>query len=302
MLFTLLHTNDCHNGLKSGQAELLRHLRLAIDGRGLLLDAGDAVASGNITFHFAGEPILDAMSDIGYDAMTVGNREFHFTRRGFQCKLSQARFPILCANLRSTRWSSDSTFDCFSTKELPTVPYIIRAMNNGFRIAVMGLTVPMITQNMMVRRAASYLFDDPIETAARLAPEIRAACRPDILIALTHIGIQQDRKLAAAVPEIDMIIGGHSHDVLEHGERVGDTLIVQAGSHSHFVGRVDIHLTNPIKKPIHSVMNILSEASLPDTPGLKKYDFVPSLIPLPANPAEADIDALIRLMEGPITL
>src|SRR5258708_455150 len=99
-LFTLHHTNDFHNALSTSKAERLSILRRTVGESGLLIDAGDAVGSGNITFRPGGEPILETMSRIGYDAMTVGNREFHFTRKGFHTKLSRASFPILCANVR----------------------------------------------------------------------------------------------------------------------------------------------------------------------------------------------------------
>src|SRR6266511_2410727 len=86
---TLIHTNDFHNHLNAQQAERLRQLRQALGESGLLLDAGDAISSGNVTYKPGGEPILDVMSEAGYDAMTVGNREFHFSRAGFWAKLSR---------------------------------------------------------------------------------------------------------------------------------------------------------------------------------------------------------------------
>lgn len=307
-LFTLLHTNDSHNNLRLGQSELLRRLRFAIQDRGLLLDAGDAVASGNITFHFAGETILNAMSVIGYDAMTVGNREFHFTRRGFECKLRLARFPILCANIRSDH------LNAVSDGKLPTIPFIISDLgvhkpsnvefvndvfinenSNGnltgtLRVAIMGLTVPMITEKMLIRHASAYVFEDPLQVAARLAVEIRSFANPDIVVALTHIGLQQDRMLAKAVPEIDLIIGGHSHDILEHGERVGDTLIVQSGSHSRYLGRVEIQQNDTMTNAV---------GLSPRNPSVNKFNMVSSLIPLPSNPTEAEMQAILRLINGP---
>ena len=306
-MFTLLHTNDVHNSLQFGQCELLRRLRLAIHDRGLLLDAGDAVASGNVTFHFAGETILNNMSAIGYDAMAVGNREFHFSRLGFESKLKLARFPILCANIRSNHL--DSTCD----GNLPTVPFIIcdlgvhKSTNEAsvnkevvnetpnanvhgtLRVAIMGLTVPMITEKMLVRHASTYVFEDPIQIAARLVVEIRSVANPDIVVALTHIGLQQDRKLAEAVPEINLIIGGHSHDILEHGERVGDTLIVQAGSHSCYLGRVEIKLNDTMTN---------ADGLSPCNPSVNKFKIVSSLIPLPSNPKEAEMQSILSLIDG----
>jgi 5'-nucleotidase len=227
----LLHTNDFHNHLSAEQAARLAALRGEIGAKGLLLDAGDAVSSGNVTFKSGGEPILETMSSIGYDAMAVGNREFHFSRKGFFAKLSLARFPILCANVRSTPADGPNPLPV-----LPWIPFTI----DSVRIVVFGLTVPMITERMLVRKVSAFVFDDPIETARGLVQDLRGQC--DIVVCLSHIGLAKDRELARNVPDIDLIVGGHTHAVLPQGEWVGDTLIVQAGWRGHYVGIVDVEL------------------------------------------------------------
>jgi 2',3'-cyclic-nucleotide 2'-phosphodiesterase (5'-nucleotidase family) len=295
-VFTLLHTNDFHNHLSDVQADYLHRLRAAVGTRGLLLDAGDAVASGNITYKPGGEPILKTMNTIGYDAMTVGNREFHFSRAGFHCKVGLAQFTVLCANVRLSRQSlsepappelpaeeslfssdksnasragSTSTDHAGLRPDPPVSRCTVKALTDGaktFRVVVFGLTVPMITERMTVRHASPYVFDDPLVTAARFVPQLHNAYRPDLLVVLSHIGIGQDRKLAETVPGIDLIIGGHTHDVLECGERVGDTLLVQAGSHGRFWGRVDV---------------------LPASDTSSRPQLAASLLPLPRTPDEA---------------
>jgi 2',3'-cyclic-nucleotide 2'-phosphodiesterase (5'-nucleotidase family) len=240
--YTLLHTNDFHNHLTAGQAETLKQRITSLNGRGLLLDAGDAISAGNITYRPHGEPILDVMSDIGYAAMTVGNREFHFSRAGFHSKLSRSRFPILCANVRPSRRTHLSNGDQDQIDESKPLVHAWRrfVLDNGFSIIVFGITVPMITERMLARKVSAYVFDDPIETARRLVPELIGEQAPDLLIGLTHIGIRMDRLLAEQVPGIDLIIGGHTHVTISEGERVGSTLIVQAGSYGHLLGTVDV--------------------------------------------------------------
>lgn len=210
------------------QAERLKGLRAKLGGEGLLLDAGDAISAGNVTYHPGGEAILTLMSEIGYDAMTVGNREFHLTQSGFHAKVANATFPVLCANVRSRGESA-----------APVVPYIMRTLTSGLRVTVFGLTVPMITERMLVRKLSAYVFDDPIKVAADLTAGLRSSC--DLLVCLSHIGIAKDRELAAAVHGIDLIIGGHTHVTLDEGERVGGALIVQAGWWGHSLGRVIVN-------------------------------------------------------------
>lgn len=230
----ILHTNDMHNSLTPQKAQRIDERRRALTPS-LLVDAGDAVSSGNITFHPGGEPVLDLMSGIGYDAMAVGNREFHFTAPGFHAKLSRARFPVLCANIR-TRGPST---------QLPVVPWVEWTLAET-RILALALTVPMITERMKVRHASAYVFADPIATAAELVPHLRERC--DLLICLSHLGLRMDRELAARVPGLDLIVGGHTHAALEHGELIDNTLIVQAGSHARFLGVVTVEWSGNVPK------------------------------------------------------
>jgi 2',3'-cyclic-nucleotide 2'-phosphodiesterase (5'-nucleotidase family) len=106
----------------------------------------------------------------------------------------------------------------------------------GLRIGILGVMVPMVTERMKASLAASaFVWDQPVPCAVRLAEELRP--RVDLLIALTHIGIAKDRELAAATDLIDIILGGHSHTVLNVPEKVGRTWIAQGGSHARFAGR-----------------------------------------------------------------
>jgi 2',3'-cyclic-nucleotide 2'-phosphodiesterase (5'-nucleotidase family) len=222
---TIFHTNDFHNKLTDQKARRIRDMKSSSPDS-ILLDAGDAIWAANIFYRPGGEPILKLMSDAGYDAMAMGNREFHFLASGLKKKIGFAKFPILCANVRPTGES-----------ELPLKSHII-IERNGLAIVILGLTVPMITQRMLSRKVSSFVFDDPIETAARIVPELRK--QADLIIALTHIGLEADRQLALAVPGIDLIVGGHTHTTLNQPEIIGRTAIVQAGWYARSVGKIEI--------------------------------------------------------------
>lgn len=241
LVFLLYHTNDFHSRLTPQQAERLHALRQGSGTPALLLDAGDAVGSGNVTFRPGGEAVLDRMADAGYDAMTVGNREFHFTQTGFRCKLSRAVFPILCANIRRANVRSTDAMPAAPCPELPIQQHVFLQPAPDWRVVVFGLTVPMITERMLTRKISPFVFDPPIPTARALIRALREQYRPDLLVALTHLGLQMDRKLAQEAPGIDLIVGGHSHNALEQGERVGDCLIVQAGAHARYLGCVSVN-------------------------------------------------------------
>ena len=82
------------------------------------------------------------------------------------------------------------------------------------------------------------MFLDPIEAARQIVDKHRGAV--DFFVALTHLGKEEDIRLAKAVPEIDLIIGGHSHDALQPPVRIGNTVICQAGSRGMYLGQVDM--------------------------------------------------------------
>jgi len=222
---TILHTNDLHGKLSDRAAERIAREKSSAENC-LLLDAGDAVLSGNIYYRPGGEPVLARMSDLGYDAMAMGNREFHFLGPGLKTKVKLARFPILCANLRS---------------EIEIGPSVVPSISmevGGMKVGIFGLTVPMITKRMMVSKLSPFWFEDPIEVGVKIAAELKREV--DLLIALTHIGLKLDMELAGSAPGIDIIVGGHTHAVTDEPEVVGDTAIVQSGAWGRYLGRVDV--------------------------------------------------------------
>ncbi len=151
----LLHTNDFHNHLSAAQAQAIRQAKAELENV-LLLDAGDAISAGNVGVRPGGEPILTLMSETGYDAMTLGNREFHVADTLLRLKIGKAAFPILCANMR---WREDRG------ETLPTVPHMVKTLPNGLRVGVFGLTVPMVTPRMTARLVSAFVFDDPVAAA-----------------------------------------------------------------------------------------------------------------------------------------
>src|SRR4051812_34263923 len=94
----IIHTNDMHGRQTPAVLERVRRLREEFPGA-LLLDAGDAVTAGNLGFRPGGEPVLEAMSEAGYQAMCLGNRETHPRKEILPKKLDRARFPLLSANM-----------------------------------------------------------------------------------------------------------------------------------------------------------------------------------------------------------
>lgn len=234
---TLLHTNDLHGrvhlpGEPQGLAKiatLVRRIRREMPNV-LLLDAGDIIHGTPEEKIFRGRPILSAMNALGYDAAAAGNHEFDAGQDVLRDALRFVRFPLLSANVRDAR--TGAPWDRL-------MPYVVRE-RDGVRVAVFGLTTPTTVRIEWPRTLAGIRFDDPIETARALVPRLRNEERADIVVALTHLGVIPDGLLAATVPGIDIILGGHSHTTLAEQVWVGETLILQTGAHARNLGRVDL--------------------------------------------------------------
>jgi len=224
----VVHTNDTHGRLAPGpggrqpDAAVRLAALLAAHPGALYLDAGDTVTAGNLGFRLGGEPVLEVLSDLGCAAMCLGNRESHPRAECFPRKLDRARFPILCANLIAKGGAPT-----------PTVPHALLE-RDGLRVGVFGVTVPMFTRKQWSQPFCDYCFADPLESAQEQATALRGEV--DLLIALTHIGHRQDLALAAACPELDLVIGGHSHTDLTEPAWVGGVPVVQARSHAFLAG------------------------------------------------------------------
>ena len=219
-MLTLLHTNDFHGTLDEARASFIK--RLKQESEALYFDSGDCIKAGNLAIPLKPEPAWGLLRKAGCDASTLGNRETHVLEKGFLAKIAGAEHPIVCANLR------------FKNGGKP-LPETLILEHSGIRVGVLGVMVPMVTERMASRHASAYIWDAPIHVAKKFAEVLRP--QVDCLIALTHIGHRQDLELAAACPLFDIILGGHSHTVLEQPVRVGDTFVCQAGSHGRFIGK-----------------------------------------------------------------
>ncbi len=218
MNLRILHTNDLHGHLSAERAVFLSEARSACD---LYFDSGDAIKAGNLGVPLKQEEVWTRFEQLELTAFCPGNRESHVLTGAVEAKMKGCQAPILCAN-----WQDKSGQLIF--KESLTLEV------KGIKIGLLGVMVPMVTQRMKTQALSAYLWSPPIEAAQKVCRELRP--KVDLLICLSHIGLSQDRRLAEACPELDLIFGGHSHHVLDPPEVVSDVPILQAGSHGRFYG------------------------------------------------------------------
>ncbi|MCD4784437.1 MAG: bifunctional metallophosphatase/5'-nucleotidase [Candidatus Eremiobacteraeota bacterium] len=245
-LLVILHTNDVHGQLKSlrdkrmskdskvgGSAylsTLINDLRKKYKGHVLLLDAGDIAQGTPVSNHFKGIPVVDVMNYMKYDVMTIGNHEFDWRQPALKAMIDRAKFPVVCANIV---YKKDPSKTIHNVK-----PYVIKKVGD-IKVGILGLCTPYTVTITKKENVKGLLFLNVAKTSKKYIPIMKKE-GANIIIALTHLGIEDDIKLAKAVKGIDVIVGGHSHSKLKDPKKVGNTLIVQAKSKGRYLGKLEL--------------------------------------------------------------
>lgn len=236
-VFTILHTNDVHGRFLPTNAAIGIDRIATINAQipnSLLVDAGD-------TFHglpFAtlnrGLDIVNLMNAAGYVFMAPGNHDFNFGTDRLLELSEAAEFTLLAAN---TTRDGELLFDDVAIAEV-----------NGLTIGFFGLVHPGTYYLTNPANIVGVSFGDPI-VAAQESVALLQELGVDLIVALSHLGsgARSDYRVdgwgiavAEAVDGIDILVDGHSHNLHENGITVNGTLVVQAGDHGRFVGRVDV--------------------------------------------------------------
>lgn len=248
---TIMHTNDTHANLDNvaKRVTLVDQIR-ETNPNNLLLDAGD-VFSGTLYFNkYEGKADLPFMNLMKYDAMTFGNHEFDLgSTANKHLSLSQfvsgAEFPFVSANVD---FSKDVNLGPLQKGGYTAAAQDGEIYNgivkefNGEKVGIFGLTTE---ETASISSAGDVTFSNYIAAAKEAVADFKGQ-DVDKVIALTHIGfddnanIDNDKALAEAVPEIDVIVGGHTHTELPDGVKIGKTVIVQAKQYNEFLGELDV--------------------------------------------------------------
>jgi 5'-nucleotidase / UDP-sugar diphosphatase len=248
---TILHTNDHHGqfipdtngdfGL-AAQSTLVKSVREEAaqnNSHVLLLSAGDintGTAESNL---FQAKPDIEAMNKMGYTAMAVGNHEFDVGVEELKKQQVMAKFPFLSNNLFNE--TGENLFPGYQSLQI-----------ENKRIAIIGLLTPDTPKESLPERVKGVEFRDPFPITKKLVKELKKD--HDVIIVLSHLGFYPneshgarfpgDLTLAKEIPEIDVIVGGHTHTELTQPVREGKTLIVQAKETGQFVGKLELELVD----------------------------------------------------------
>jgi 2',3'-cyclic-nucleotide 2'-phosphodiesterase (5'-nucleotidase family) len=202
------------------RATLFKQERAENDGLILALDAGSSLIGDWVTLKSEGRAMVEAMNALGYDALTVGRLDMSSGLEAAQERAKEANFPFLSANMVG-----------IDDNELIFQPYTV-IDRYGVQIGIIGLSELQASQAPGTTDKVAML--DAREAAEKYVAELRD--QVDLLIVLSHLGMEEDKALAAAVPGIDIIIGGNTRKLMNEPDRVGDTLVVQQGYRGEWVG------------------------------------------------------------------
>lgn len=194
-----------------------------VQGPRLMIDSGDLFYKSEPVppflekqWNYQAEVLLDAYNAYGVEVMTPGELDFAAGVEQFEKLRSRAKFKIISANLYR-RGSNERLLE----------PYVILTKNN-VKVGLFGV------YDETLALPADLEARPHLEAAREMVRELRG--KVDVLIALTHIGLEKDQELAKELPKIDAIFGAHTQSFLIKPERVGDTLIFQPSFRGQHLG------------------------------------------------------------------
>jgi 5'-nucleotidase len=233
---TILQVNDVYQfapvdrGTRGGLARVstLRKKILQESPHTLLLMSGDTISPSVESITYKGKQMIDAWNNIGLDYATFGNHEFDFGPDVLSERVKESNFKWLAANVIDKK--SGKTFAL-------TQPFIIREFE-GVKVGLFGITLPE-TKNTS-RPGPDVDFLNPCATARQIVPQIRAQ-GAQVVIALTHLSMREDKELALCA-DVDLIIGGHEHTLLE--SMAGHAPIFKMTSDARELGKIDLNISN----------------------------------------------------------
>ena len=200
-------------------------------GEVIIIDSGDRV-SGNAYVDDAthpGVPVIELMNDLGYSVATLGNHEFDKGSEVLDKMFSSASFPIVCANMEAHNGATTPP------------PYTI-IKSHGVEFGFAGIVDTDGGGRPLGGNEAfnNYTFSPDIETAYEICEEVAAKC--DMVILLSHMGLDRDKQLTTMAPKCSWIAGGHSHDIVN--EEFNGIHISQNNKNLRYVTVADITVTN----------------------------------------------------------
>ncbi|MBS7531356.1 bifunctional metallophosphatase/5'-nucleotidase [Hazenella sp. IB182353] len=250
----LLHTNDIHSHFDrlGSLYQNVRSLQRSIDEREephLLLDIGDHIDRERLETEGTHGKVNRAVLDrFGYDLITFGNNELLTVSKAQLNELYQeAPFSVISTNI--TEVNTQMRPNWLYEEQIYTL--------NAIKIGFLAVTIPYEE----VYELMGWKLGDPLTILQKKVASFRK--QVDIVILLSHLGLQNDDQLATHIPEIDVIIGAHTHHLLTQAKRVGNTYMTAAGKFAEHLGHIELQVCPQTRKLVHVNAAVIATSSDP---------------------------------------
>lgn len=287
---TVLHVNDVYQfapvegGKRGGLARLLtlKKKALADNPNTIFTLGGDTLSPSVETRTYKGAQMIDAWNALGLDYAVFGNHEFDIKTADLLARMKESKFTWLGANVVDSR-----------TRKLfaDTPSYVVREIG-GVRIGIIGLLLPETKQTSSMEAALEVT--DYCAAAKRLVREMRLRKKVNAVIGLTHLSMDQDKKLAGCA-DFDLILGGHEHSLLQSSSN--GTPIFKMTADAREMGRFNLNFNAKTKRlesfdwEIVPVTDKIEDA--PEfAPVFEKYRGLLEQLAAPVGATAVELDAL----------
>ncbi len=317
----ILHINDFHSRIESinksdstcsaeeegknecfgGAARLLTAINqtrdaLKAEGKNvLLLNAGDNFQGSLFYTTYKGTVEAEMLNAMKFDAMTVGNHEFDDSEDGLAGFLDKVQFPVVTANVVASAASK------IGDRVKPSIVLEVGGQKIGIVGAVANDTAELATPGPNITIA---------EDVAKISEQVQKLKQDGVnkIIALTHVGYPRDLEFIAKIPDVDVVVGGHSHTLLSNTDQKAEgpypTLVdnpggykvpvVQAGQYSKYLGDLRVVFDDSgVVKESKGDPILIDSSFKPDEATLKRIDELKA-------PIEALKSKVVGTSEGPI--
>ncbi|MFC0270908.1 bifunctional metallophosphatase/5'-nucleotidase [Metabacillus herbersteinensis] len=227
----LYHTNDLHSHFENWPqtAQFIKKKRQEHEQNGeqmILVDIGDHADRFHlITEATKGQANVDMLNDLQYDAVTIGNNEgITFSHEDLDALYKRADFPVVLSNI----------YNEFNERPEWVTPYHFIQLKNGMKLCLLGVTVFY----EKFYKLLGWKVTDPFQSLVHTVNQVKD--KADIIVLLSHLGISDDEIIAQEFLDIQLILGGHTHHVLENGKEINQTLLAGAGKYGQYVGHVKL--------------------------------------------------------------
>lgn len=173
------------------------------------VDSGDAIHGTGPAQWTQGAAIVPVLNVVGVQLMTPGNWEFGFGTAVLRERVAAMAFPVTAGNVVNAV-TGKSEFEAIHVHEAGEV-----------RVAFIGITSPIVGSTMPRVFSEGLRFLDALDVLPEMVASVRQRERPDLVVLVSHFGFAQDVAIARSVEGVDVILGGHTHDVLAKPIRVG---------------------------------------------------------------------------------